>query len=111
MARQLIFSQVAVDELELALKAPGGDAPYQQPAVFASDKHTLESPTIDAPVQLSARVNPDSDTETAIALFEAYPRLNPLEASSRGFWTYLTHVDLWGYMKKRYERIIATPDE
>ena len=111
MARQLIFSQVAVDELELALKAPGGDAPYQQPAVFASDKHTLESPTIDAPVQLSARVNPDSDMETAIALFEAYPRLNPLEASSRGFWTYLTHVDLWDYMKKRYERIIATPDE
>ena len=111
MARQLIFSQVAVDELELALKAPGGDAPYQQPAVFASDKHTLESPTIDAPVQLSVRVNPDSDMETAIALFEAYPRLNPLEASSRGFWTYLTHVDLWDYMKKRYERIIATPDE
>lgn len=111
MAKQLIFSQVAVDELELALKAPGGGSPYIESPVFASTRPTLESPTIEAPVQLSSRVNPESDMETAIALFEAYPALNPLEASSRGFWTYLTHVDLWNYMRKRFERIIATPDE
>lgn len=110
MAKQLIFSQVAVDELEFAIKTSGGDAPYLQPSVFATDKKTLESPTIDAPVQLAARVNPESDMETAIAIYEAYPNLNPLEASSRGFWTYLTHVELWDYMRKRFERILATPD-
>lgn len=110
MARQLIFSQVAVDELELEFKAEGGDAPYLQSEVFTTGKYTLESPTIEAPVQLASRVNPESDMETAIALFEAYPNLNRLEASSRGFWTYLTHVGLWDYMRKRFKRILETGD-
>ena len=110
MSKQLIFSQVAVDELEMAFKAEGGDAPYFQPEVFAAGKHTLESPTIEAPVQLTSRINPESDMETAIALFEAYPNLNRLEASSRGFWTYLTHVVLWDYMRKRFKRILETED-
>lgn len=101
MSKQFIFSKVAVDEIEAAFNAPGGDAPYLSAMPFASTFKTLESP-IDAPQQLSSRVNPDSDVETAIALFEAYPGLNPLEASSRGFWTYLTHVDLWDYMRKRF---------
>lgn len=111
MAKQSIFSQVSVDELELALDAPGGTAPYLQSAAFATDKATLESGTIDAPEQLSERVNPESDMETATALFEAYPKLTPLEASSRGFWTHLTHIELWGYMRKRYARILESEDE
>lgn len=111
MAKQKIFSQVSVDELELALDAPEGTAPYLKQVAFAIDKATLESGTIDAPEQLRERVNPESDMETAIALYEAYPKLNPLEASSRGFWTYLTHVDLWDYMQKRFARILAVEDE
>ena len=101
MSKQFIFSKVAVDEIEAAFNAPGGDAAYLGAVPFATTFKTLESP-IDAPQQLSSRVNPNSDVETAIALFEAYPGLNPLEASSRGFWTYLTHVDLWDYMRKRF---------
>ncbi len=103
MAKQLIFSQIAVDELSIAFTNAGGDQPYLQTAPFATDRKTLESPTIDAPEQLFARVNPDSDLDTAIALYEAYPKLNNLEASSRGFWTYLTHIDLWDYMHKRFK--------
>ena len=110
MAKQLIFSQIAVEELSLAFKAVGGDKPYLMQVPFATDKKTLESPTIEAPELLAARVNPDSDIETAIALYEAYPNLNALEASSRGFWTYLTHVDLWNYMHKRFG-VLADMDE
>jgi len=101
MAKQFIFSKAAVDEIEASFNAQGGDAAYLSVVPFATAFKTLESP-IDAPLQLPSRVNPDSDIDTAIALFEAYPRLNPLEASSRGFWTYLTHVDLWDYMRKRF---------
>lgn len=101
MAKQLIFSKAAVDQLEASFNAPGGDAAYLSAAPFAAAFKTLESP-IDAPHQLPSRVNPNSDVDTAIALYEAYPNLNPLEASSRGFWTYLTHVDLWNYMRNRF---------
>lgn len=101
MSKQLIFSQVAVDRIMEAFNAPGGDSAYLNSVPFATTYKTLESP-IDAPTQLSSRVNPDSDVDTAIALYEAYPNLNPLEASSRGFWTYLTHIDLWGYMRNRF---------
>lgn len=111
MAKQRIFPIAVVDELENVLNTDGGDAPYLCPDVFAADKRTLESPTIDAPVQLAARVDPDSDTETAIAIFEAYPHFNALEASSRGFWTYLTHVELWEYMRKRYKHILSAEDD
>lgn len=110
MAKQRIFSKAAVDELSIAFKNAGGDMPYLQTSPFATDRKTLESPTIEAPEHLSARVNPNSDVDTAIALYEAYPKLNALEASSRGFWTYLTHIDLWDYMHRRFE-LSANMDE
>ena len=102
MSKQHIFSQIAVDELSIAFKNAKGDLPYLQSSPFATDRKTLESPTIDAPEQLTARIDPASDVDTAIALYEAYQNLNALEASSRGFWTYLTHIDLWDYMHKRF---------
>lgn len=39
--------------------------------------------------------------ENAIKLFEAYSSLTPEDASDERFWTYLTHSDLFDYMKKR----------
>ena len=86
MSKQFIFSKAAVDEIEVDFNAPGGDAAYLSATPFAVAFKTLESP-IEAPLQLASRVNPKSDIDTAIALYEAYPNLNPLEASSRGFWT------------------------
>ena len=102
MANQLIFSQKSVADLKSRFDMPGGDAPYMASEVFASGYGTLESPTIAAPSRLKERVDPNSDVETAIALYESYPFLNRLEASSVGLWTYLTHVELWDYMQKRF---------
>jgi hypothetical protein len=39
--------------------------------------------------------------ENAIKLFEAYSSLTPEDASDERFWAYLTHTDLFDYMKKR----------
>lgn len=103
MTSQLIFSRKAIAELKAKFELPGGDAPYMAPEVFANSYETLPSP-MEAPVRLKERVNPASDVETAIALYECYPSLksNALEASSVGLWTHLTHVDLWEYMQKRF---------
>lgn len=50
------------------------------------------------------RMIPDKnhDYESAIALFEAYKDLSPYIASRPGFWVYLSHNELYGYVKKRW---------
>lgn len=42
------------------------------------------------------------EVDAAIKLYEAYKDLTPLEASYRPFWLYLSHVDLYPYMYKRW---------
>lgn len=48
---------------------------------------------------------PQGDCESAIALYEAYPDLTPLQAADKSFWTYLTHVDLFSYVQARYPKV------
>ena len=42
------------------------------------------------------------EVDAAIKLYEAYKDLTPLEASYAPFWIYLSHVDLYPYMIKRW---------
>lgn len=46
---------------------------------------------------------PDGDLETAIALYEAFPNLTPVFAQQDDLWVYLTHVDLFHYVKNRWK--------
>ncbi len=50
------------------------------------------------------RMIPDKnhDFESAVALYEAYKDLSPYIASKQGFWTYLSHNELYGYVRKRW---------
>lgn len=52
----------------------------------------------------SKRMIPDKnhDYESAIALFEAYENISPYIASKAGFWVYLSHNELYPYVKKRW---------
>ncbi|MBQ0161309.1 MAG: hypothetical protein KBT28_11905 [Bacteroidales bacterium] len=43
-----------------------------------------------------------SDYENAIAFYEAYKDISPLIASQESFWVYLTHVEYFEYVKKRW---------
>ncbi len=43
-----------------------------------------------------------NDYEAAVILYEAYKNLSPLLASTETFWVYLTHVDLFQYVKFRH---------
>jgi len=45
---------------------------------------------------------PEGDLQTAIAIYEAYPNISPLFAQQDDLWVYLTHVDLFEYVKKRW---------
>lgn len=43
-----------------------------------------------------------SEYDAAILLYEAYKDISPLIASSDTFWSYLSHVELYRYCKKRW---------
>lgn len=100
MKKQKIFSQKAVKALFDAFQSD--DSVYLSDTPFAFGYEELESPDMEVAENLAERANPDSDCETAIALYEAFPNLDPLEASSSGFWTHLTHIELWKYMQSRF---------
>lgn len=42
------------------------------------------------------------EVDAAIKLYEAYKDLTPLQASHRPFWIYLSHTDLFPYMRDRW---------
>lgn len=48
---------------------------------------------------------PQGDCESAIALYEAYPELTPLQASDKAFWVYLSHADLFSFVQARYPKV------
>lgn len=64
-------------------------------------------PTVRHPEGLLEKMmpTPQGDFESAVALFEAYKDISPLQASDRSFWAYLAHVDLFDYVKTRFPKI------
>lgn len=46
--------------------------------------------------------NYKKDFENTKIIYNAFRSINPTQASDPRFWTYLTHVDFWEYMKYRW---------
>ena len=59
---------------------------------------------ITLPEDLLIKLNPTpkGDFQSAIAIYEAYKDITPLFAQQEDLWVYLTHVDLFDYVKKRW---------
>ena len=59
---------------------------------------------IQQPEDLLQKLDPstDGDLKSAIAIYEAYKDITPLFAQQDDLWVYLTHVDLFEYVKKRW---------
>lgn len=54
------------------------------------------------PDGLLERLNPEDDFYSAIELYKAYRDIPPLVASLPDLWLYLSHVDLFLYVKRRW---------
>ena len=68
-------------------------------------EYLLVTPGIKKPESLIDRMVPNSegDYKSAIALYEAYESLKPLQAVESSFWESLALTDLFPYMQKRWE--------
>ena len=70
-------------------------------------ENILYIPSIKHPIGLLEKMNPsvEKDFESAIALYEAYPNLSPLQAADKTFWVYLAHTELFPYVQNRYPQV------
>lgn len=100
---QKVFTQSYVNELRDALSYT------EQKELYLGDTFPYDEKRVSV---LAGVIHPEgledkmlaaeSEFDAAILLFEAYRDISPLIASSDTFWSYLSHVDLFRYCKKRW---------
>lgn len=68
----------------------------------------MDGIVVDVEALQDAMIKASSDYDAAIVLYETYKKagLTRLQASDDAFWLYLTHVDLFQYMKKRFPTVV-----
>ena len=76
---------------------------YKASTFPIDDEHFEVYPGIIEPnLSYVSKMDVQDDYKSAIALYEAYPDLSNLEASSHAFWTTLSHTTLFNYIQKRW---------
>lgn len=101
MEKQQLFKEKYL----LTLKEKIDTGKYRTNEFVYDKKQTLMMPNIQKPDGLLNKLNFRSDFESAILIFEAFKNLEPIQASDERLWTYLSHVDLYPYMIKRWDGV------
>jgi hypothetical protein len=102
MEKQLIFKEKYLSQIKKDLVDGISIEKYRSNEFVYDKKATLMMPNIFKTDKFSDKLKIDNDFETAIQLFEAFKNLEPIQASDERLWTYLSHVDLYPYMIKRW---------
>lgn len=101
MALQKVFKEAYVEVLRNSV-----DPEKYAGEAFEFDQTQVKFlANVQQPSDLPDKMDPDDLLESAIALFEEYKDLTPLAASKIELWTYLSHVDLFGFMQKWYPEV------
>ncbi len=101
MAKQPIFKDKYVKKLKDELNIDF----YKSNEFMYDKKQILMLPNIEFSEGLSEKLDVNDDCKTAIQIYEAFQKLEPIQASDERLWTYLSHVDLYPYMIKRWNAV------
>jgi len=105
MAKQLIFKDKYVQKLKKDL-ASGTSSEFYGSNEFVYDKkQVLMLQNIEAVSDLANKLDVKDDFKTAVLIYEAFEKLEPIQASDERLWVYLSHVDLYSYMIKRWSSV------
>ena len=108
MALQKVFKEAYVEALRSSIDPDN----YAGETFVFDETQVRYMANVHHPEGLQEKMNLDNLLESAIALYEAYPDLTPLSASKMELWAYLSHVDLFEYMQKRFPAVKdGTADE
>lgn len=77
---------------------------YDESEFIIDQEKLLMIPNIYEPNNLNGKLRINDDYASAIAIYEAYEKLTPLQASDERLWTYLSHVDLFNYLQERWPK-------
>ena len=105
MALQKVFKKGYMDYLKNNIKI----ADYMQDIFPVDESQVVRLYGVTQPLDLSSRVVPtrEGDITTAIAIYEAYSGLAPLMAQQDDLWVYLSHTDLFSYLKNRWPIVVG----
>ncbi len=117
MELQKIYSDSFVEEL----RKNATPEQYQDIAACGADLDNADFTQIDGIYNYAAKIAPkiqdgkvveddkermipdkDHDFDSAVILFKAYENLSPYFASRKGLWVYLSHNELYSYVKVRW---------
>jgi len=100
MSLQKVFTQAYTEELRTHI-----DPANYQGEEFAYDESQVKTlMRVRHPEHLADFMveHADNDFDCAIALYEAYKDISPVFAQEDRLWVYLSHVELYAYIKKRW---------
>lgn len=101
MAKQPIFKTKYVQKLKTELN----EEFYKSNEFVYDKKQVYVLPNIDQTEGLVEKLDINDDCKTAIAIYEAFENLEPIQASDERLWVYLAHVNLYPYMVKRWNAV------
>lgn len=104
MALQKILTKSYIEDIFKEVeRGEGLDRFLQESFPYDEDK-LLVTPQVKEPVRLVERMIPttDGDFLSAVALYDAYKGLKPLQAINAQFWESLALTDLFPYMQMRW---------
>jgi len=105
LEKQLIFKTKYVDKLKEQVITYDLINNYKSIEFVYDNKQTLMFPNVIKPVGLLNKLNVKNDFQTAILIYEAFKKLEPIQASDERLWTYLSHVDLYQYLINRWDEV------
>ncbi|MCM1452753.1 MAG: DUF6339 family protein [Clostridium sp.] len=107
MLLQRTFYKNYAESLKDAVKNGLNLELYAKDSFDFDANQTAMIPNLAYPERLLEKLVPNTqgDFQSAVALYEAYPDLTPLQASDKSFWIYLAHVDLFPYVQKRFPKV------
>lgn len=102
MAYQNLFRTKYVDSLIQEVEQ-GANLERYYGYKFHYDEHqVLSAPALIRPEGLLYKMDSSDNCRSAIALFEAYPKLSALQAADSRLWVYLAVADLFQYVREKW---------
>lgn len=104
MAQQTLLTKKYIENIFEEVERGEGLDRFLQPQFPVDEEKLLVTPQVKQPGNLLDRMIPttDGDFASAVALYEAYKSLKPLQAINTQLWESLALTDLFPYMQKRW---------
>lgn len=107
MAKQLIFKTKYVEYLKKGVTSGNSLEFYKSKEFVYDKKQILMMPNIETVPNLVNNLDETDDFKTAVQIYEVFKGLEPIQASDERLWTYLSHVDLYPYVIKRWDGVYS----